>query len=313
MKVVLHKQLYLFLLLLTAALSGCQKEVQDNLNQLPPVADAGVPQTHAYPAPSGITLTGTGTSTNGAIVGYLWSLVSGPNVPEIQSPAAPVTQVTNLVGGRYLFQFMVIDEAGLTGVDTVSLNMVAPALDTLTLQPSNNPTEVNFAGGPVYEGSTHDIDVYAGAWTIFGDLVYLRSAIQFNWSSIPANATIVSAKLSLYSNPTPINGNLTAANSGSNNAFFIRRITSSWLPSTATWNGRPNTTDVNQVYIAHTDQAYLDLPNLDVTGMVNDMRTTNNYGLMLMLENETPYNIRQFCSSIHSNANLHPKLELIYY
>jgi len=141
---------------------------------------------------------------------------------------------------------------------------------------------------------------------------YLRGAVRFDLSGISATATIVSAKLTLYSHPNPINGDLTNANSGSNNPMFIRRITSNWNGNTATWQTQPSTTAVNQISIPHTNQSFLNLVDVDVTQLVSDMRASGNFGFMMILQNESPYNIRQFCSSNHPTAAKHPKLVITY-
>ncbi|HWR32363.1 MAG TPA: DNRLRE domain-containing protein, partial [Chitinophagaceae bacterium] len=186
-------------------------------------------------------------------------------------------------------------------------------IQTLTLQPANNNSnEINFAGNSVTNGSAHDIDLDAGAWTIGGVTWYLRGAFKFDFSSIPASATILSAKLSLFTNPTPINGDIINANSGSSNGFYIRRITNSWDGNVATWQTQPTTTSANQFVVPHTSQSSLDLIDLDVKNLVSDMMSSGNYGFMMILQNEVIYNIRQFCSSNHSQASKHPKIVITY-
>ncbi|MBL0146283.1 MAG: hypothetical protein IPP48_11465 [Chitinophagaceae bacterium] len=61
----------------------------------------------------------------------------------------------------------------------------------------------------------------AGAWTNGGDPYLIRGLFKFELSSTPASCIILSAKLTLYSNPTPLNGNLLDANAGPNNAMYI--------------------------------------------------------------------------------------------
>src|SRR5215213_821866 len=85
---------------------ACQKEDLPDVDFVP-VANAGNSQSIQLPV-SATTLTGSGSSQNGKIVGYLWSLVSGPNVPVIASPSSPATAVNSMVAGTYVFQFAVI-------------------------------------------------------------------------------------------------------------------------------------------------------------------------------------------------------------
>lgn len=291
---------------------SCQKETDEQLLQSPPTANAGPNQAVQLPQTS-ITLSGTGTTTNGTITAYLWSLVSGPNVPVITSPGSATTTVTGVVAGTYIFQLMVVDNAGLTGVDTTKILCTQAPIQTLTLQPANNnANELNFAGNSTTNGSAHDIDLDAGAWTMGGAPWYLRGAFKFDLSSIPSNALILTAKLSLYSNPTPINGDLINANSGPSNGFYIRRITSNWDGNTATWQSQPSTTSIDQILIPHTTQPSLDIIDVDVKTLIDAMRSNGNYGFMMLLQNEVAYNIRQFCSSNHSQLSKRPKLVITY-
>lgn len=290
-------------------LTACQKEnvnnVNNNLN--PPIAIAGPSQTINTTT---ATLSGSGTTENGHITGYLWSLISGPNLPAILTPSASTTVVSGLTAGTYLLQFAVIDSMGLTGIDTTSITVSQLTIQTLILQPANNTQELNFAyhNG---EASAHQIDLDAGAWTWNGIALDIRGALGFDMSSIPSGSTILSAKLSLYSNLTPINGDLVNANSGTND-FYIRRITSSWSPLTSTWLTQPASSTTDEVLMPQSTAPFQDLIDIDVTTMVSNMWPSANYGFIMQLVNETPYNIRQFASSVHPNAALHPKLVITY-
>ena len=136
---------------------------------------------------------------------------------------------------------------------------------------------------------------------------------MFNLSSIPANATILSAKLTLYSNPTPQNGDLVHANSGPDNTMLIQRVTSSWIAANVKWTNQPSVTIANQIVIPHTSQPFLDLVDVDVKALVQPMVTGNvNYGFMIRLQTENIYNSRIFASSFYSNQSLHPKLVVEY-
>ena len=302
-----------FCLFVGLIFTACQKDVISNTVQNAPIADAGPSQVIQLPAAS-FTLTGTGTSSNGNIVGYLWSLISGPNVPVITSPSSPSTTVTNFVAGTYRFQFMVIDEVGLTGVDTVSILVNASPIQTLTLQPANNPNEVMLG---FWNGDYSDhapTDLAGSAWTRFGDSFNTRAIFKFDLSAIPATATIISAKLSLYSNPTPLLGsNFIDANSGSANALFLGRVTAAWSTPTITWQNQPATDLATQVSLPHTNLAFLDIIDLDVkTHVASMILSNNNYGFMLRLQSETIYNLRDFCSSRHATAAKRPKLVITY-
>jgi hypothetical protein len=304
-------------LILVLLLSNCKKE--DIINNKVPVAEAGESQTIQINDESkGIaTLTGVGVDSDGQIVGYQWSQVSGPDVAVIVNNGAAITEVKQLITGTYIFQLMVIDDEGATGVDTVSVIVKGPQYVTLQLQPHNNSNEIHILGNQSSNMSgVGTSEIGAAAWTIDGIPVFMRAAFKFDLSSIPATATIKSAKLTLYSNPNPINGHPyddLRANYGSDNTMLILKVTSSWTAGTVTYSNQPSATATDQVIIPATTERFLDLVDVDVTQLVKDMTGTNiNYGFFIKLQNETYYNSRIFCSSNYSDTAKHPKLVVVY-
>lgn len=297
-------------------LSSCTKE--EIVNNKVPVAEAGESQTITITENEGtVTLTGTGIDADGQVVAYEWSQVSGPNAAEIVNDGAAITEVKKLITGSYLFQLLAIDNDGATGVDTVSVTVKGPVSITLSLQPDNNPDEVViFGNSSINESGVVTAEIGAAAWTKNGDPIALRGAFKFDLSSIPATATIKSAKLSLYSHPSPVNGHPTdevRANYGSDNAMLIQKITNTWNPVAVTFNNQPTSTSTNQVVIPATAQPFLDLVDVDVTQLVKDMTGANaNYGFFLKLQNEIYYNSRIFATSKFSDASKHPKLIVVY-
>jgi hypothetical protein len=311
------KHLVKFVTILAISLglfTSCQKDAASIINNYltPPLADAGNGGAIQLPA-SSYTLHGTGTSYNGPISGYLWSLISGPSVPTIESPSSASTKISNMIAGTYRFQFAVIDSAGLTGVDTTSITVTTGSIKTLTLQPGNNPNELHMAlWGSITESDPSAPEFNAAAWTKNGISYLTRGLFKFDLSAIPANSTILSAKLTLYSNPTPINGNQIDANFGSANAMYIERNASPWNATTVNWNTQPTTDITSQILIPHTNLPLLDLVDIDVKNLVAVMTSSNNYGFKIRLQNETIYNIRNFCSSKYADASKHPKLVITY-
>jgi len=297
-------------ILITALLvfAGCKKETAP---LPPPIADAGNSQTIQLPVSEDqVSVTGSGTTTNGNIVGYLWSLVSGPNIPAITTPSSATTTINNIVAGTYILQFAVIDNAGLTGVDTVSLTVKPQVLKTLTIQPANNPNDTHTDSYNV-TGGAGDTEIEIGTWTINGTAASWRTFIKFDQSQLPANATVLNATLSLYAMPVPHGGDLVSAHFGTDNSFYVERITGNWNPAAFTWNNQPVSTALNRVIVPQSGSAF-ENSTIDVTSILQDMQANANYGFAFRLQNEAYYNIRQYASSFHSNAALHPKLVITY-
>jgi hypothetical protein len=296
-----------FLCVVAALITGCTK---DPMTQpLPPTANAGPSQVIQLPVNT-TSVTGTGTTTNKSITGYLWSLVSGPNVPVINSPSSPTTTINNLIAGTYYFQFLVIDDAGLTGTDTMAIVVKPIVVQTITLQPTNNANE-GHVDTYTNTGGTTDTEIPIGAWTANGSPLNWREFIKFDFSQIPSNATILSATLYLYAMPNPHGGDMVNAHSGSANGFYIERILSNWNFTVMNWANQPASTTTNSVTVGQSSSATQD-NIIDVSPLVRDMMINGNYGFKFRLQSEVIYNVRQYASSYNSNASLHPKLVITY-
>lgn len=296
----------------TFSLLSCTKD--DFIENEVPVADAGASKAITLPV-SSETLSGTGTDKDGKVVAYLWSQVSGPDASLIVNPGSASTAIEELVEGSYLFQLMVTDDKGATGVDTTRITVSPAPTKTLELQPSNNPLELQlYTHNGQNIGYSGSADIPVAAWTINSIPITIRELIKFDLSSIPSNATIISANLYLYSYPPPtLNGNFSDANFGSNNTLFVQQVVANWSPSATNWANQPATTTTNQVTAPSTTQSVLDL-NLDVKNMVASMVSSNaNYGFMLKLQNEVTHTSRLFVSSYNTTyVAKHPKLVVVY-
>ncbi len=189
------------------------------------------------------------------------------------------------------------------------------AQTTLTLQP--NATQGKDAYfkilTPNLNQGTHQ-DFAGIAWTNGGTPTVARSVIDFDLNQIPQNAQIISAKLSLYHNPTSPNNSGSHSLPGSNNACYLQRVTSQWDEFTVTWNNQPTTTSTNQVTIPASTSTNQSYPNIDVTNLVQDMidYPSTSFGFMIKLQNESYYKALLFASSDNANPNLHPKLIITY-
>lgn len=281
---------------------------------LPPIVNAGPDVTVTLAkATDSIRLTGSATDPDGTVVSYLWSQVSGPNTPIITSSGSPSTYVKGFVTGTYVFQLTATDNKGATGVKTVQLNVTVPSIVTLSLSQPSADTYLGYfevSGGNTTNPNSPEIG--GAAWTSGGQTAILRGLLKFDLSSIPANATITSAKLTLYSTTTPLNGDLVHANAGPDNTMLIQRVLGSWSEATTIWSNQPAGDAASQIVIPHTTQAFLDLVDVDVTNQVKAMATGNNYGFLLKLQTEAIYNSRLFYSKKATDASKRPKLVIQY-
>lgn len=151
-----------------------------------------------------------------------------------------------------------------------------------------------------------------------------RGYIKFvDIDSIPADAVIKSAKLSLYGVDASISPEITAGNSyypGSgyasygDNKTWLKRVAANWDQATINWNNKPATVEDNKVELpVSTTQWNFDVTDIDVTAMVQDMVTKKqNYGFCFQLQVEQIYRFLVFGTSEVTNAAKRPKLVVTY-
>jgi hypothetical protein len=139
---------------------------------------------------------------------------------------------------------------------------------------------------------------------IFGSLSWFyRTYIQFDLSSIPANAVIQSANLDVV---------VTSVYDASLHTFNIHRVTANWDENTITWNFQPtfNPTVETSVNIGGTGNYSINITSL-VNNWVNN--TYPNYGLMIKHPTESPvYTLKRIGSSDNGAASNRPKLSITY-
>ena len=206
----------------------------------------------------------------------------------------------------------------ITGLLMCFFTFTSMAQTTVVLQPDASIGKDDMINSRLPDGINYPgvhPDLNAMAWTNSGELAILRSLIEFDLSSIPANAVVNSAFLSLYNNPTSPNNNggEHSSLSGSNEAV-LQRIVSIWEEYTVTWNNQPVTTIQNEVYLPQSTDPHQDYTNIDVTTLVQDMvdNPATSFGFMLKLQTEEIYRCLIFASSDNQDPSKHPKLVVTY-
>lgn len=132
-------------------------------------------------------------------------------------------------------------------------------------------------------------------------------------STVPSNAIVTGATLTLYGVSSSPNGH---GNAGSNSCV-LARVTSPWAENTATWNTQPSYTTANQLVIPGTSNPWnynFTSNSADLAAMVQYMvsNPTQNEGFIMMLQSENIYNSLAFASADHPNSSLWPELTVTY-
>jgi len=173
----------------------------------------------------------------------------------------------------------------------------------LTIQPCTADTFVNQAAPTTPNGSELLVTLFDGAATSV-----IRILLRFDLSSIPDDAIVSAATMSLY---------LYEYYSVFDGAKEIqcKRVTSAWTESTVTWNTQPTVTaTVNPT--ATTIHATLGWVNWNVLALVQDARVNRSDSLDLRLSFTTEsgsLSIPRFYSREYTtNPLLCPKLDLTY-
>ncbi len=311
-------------------IAGCKKET---LTEKIPVANAGPDQSIKLPQDS-VVLTGTGKEDGGTIAAYLWSEVSGPNTPLIRTPGAATTVVKGLVAGTYVFQLMVVDAEGETGVDMIQISVTPLSFIAKYLYLRPGPADgkdviiQNTAGLSTTNVNFKNIapELSASEWTYFavgGGEGTIRSLIKFaGLSAVPANAVVDSAFINFYglsSYQTAPQGNSyfpgSPYNSYGDNKCWLQQVTSDWVDNVVTWNTQPSVTTDGQVEMAASTAQYnYNATHIDVTGLVKNMVATpaQNYGFMMKVQSEVLYRNMIFGSSWNTDSTKRPSLQVYY-
>ncbi|HEU4472670.1 MAG TPA: PKD domain-containing protein [Flavisolibacter sp.] len=128
-----------------------------------PSANAGPDQSINAPV-STVTLTGSGTDSDGSIAGYAWTKISGSGT--IANPSQASTTVNGLTPGTSVFRLTVTDDKGATATDDITITVVAQNVPpqanagedrTITL-PANSLTLTGL-------GTDSDGSIAGYAWT----------------------------------------------------------------------------------------------------------------------------------------------------
>lgn len=145
----------------------------------PPVANAGPDRTINLPT-NIATLNGSGSDSDGSIVRYLWTKVSGPTVT-LGNVNIPNLSLSDLVEGTYRFRLEVEDNDGAIATDDAFVFVIAAAV--------NQPPVVNAGGNKTIFLPTNSATLNGSASDADGSIASL------SWTQVsgPNTATLTNA------------------------------------------------------------------------------------------------------------------------
>lgn len=142
-----------------------------------------------------------------------------------------------------------------------------------------------------------------------------RCLFDFDLSSVPANAVILTATLDLYGRGA-VSGSGAASSVGDigDNESYLERVTSPWQEFTVTWDTKPSTTNLHAVTLPISDSVIQDYLGVNVLPLVEDMidSAATSFGFGLRLVTEQPTRGLFFCSREYADSSKHATLTITY-
>jgi len=209
-----------------------------------------------------------------------------------------------------LFLFLLLLGFSAKGQQTVTIT-TGPKWTDVLLYKNNRP------GYESRENTNYSsyAKLTSSSWTSAGHANFRRTMLKFDLGEIPANATIESATLYFYSDPSVTSSSAWNGNSqlSGSNAIYLEKVTQSWSANTVTWNNQPPSTTSGREWVgpstSSTENITINIKDL-VQGWVSN--PSGNHGLKMFLDTEVHYRARNYASTNHANSGLHPKLVITY-
>lgn len=151
-----------------------------------------------------------------------------------------------------------------------------------------------------------DIYLYTMTWTWNGNPGTMRTFIEFDLSDICNTANLLDGRLTLTYDPA-VGANL---QSGQNESW-LSNATTNWDEYGVTWNNQPSVLAAGAISIPQVTGGN-GIPNLNVTGLVQQQINTGNFGFRHELQVEQTYRRIYLASSDNPIGNYRPLLELTF-
>ena len=175
---------------------------------------------------------------------------------------------------------------------------------------SSNYPDTNYGSLPFLNigknDSSFSLKVIRADYPYVSIYKYFRAYLQFDLSTLPADAVIVNADLKLYQ-----------FNNSETDDFMIalHRVTESWDETTITYNNQPAYSLSPESTIAITAGAFTWL-SWDITTLLQGWldASIGNYGIVLKETNESLLNVSGcYSAEVIPEPTLRPKIEITYY
>jgi len=263
------------------------------------------------------SVTASVTVTVGAAYGSI-DIKSTPDGAKVYLDGVDTGQVTpiiltNIEAGNHIvkidkFHYKVWEDTAVT-VNTSQTTYLNPPLtyastQYITLQPGSEGKDDYISSAlPDSNYGTWD-KFYVGTYSVSD---YYRAYLQFDLSTIPADARITDADLTLYQYSSVGSGNF---------QIGLHKVTSNWEESTITCNLQPTSSSETEalrtVYTGSTTWRSWDIDDL-VQGWIDGSIT--NRGMLLKSTDETLSSIGIYfhSSDYTTDASKRPKLVINYY
>jgi ribosomal protein L14 len=129
-----------------------------------PVAHAGNDIVMTLPTNSATLNGNTSTDTDGTIVSYSWSRVSGPTTYTFTSAGSAATGLNNLVQGVYVFRLTVTDDDGASATDDITVTVNAAINQVPVVNAGSDITITLPVNSTTLSGTASDPDGTIGSY-----------------------------------------------------------------------------------------------------------------------------------------------------
>lgn len=281
-----HFKLY-FIVLLFIFLSACNV-----ISPTSPIINSLTADTTTIDEGDSVTLSWAVTDAYNVTLnpGSLMVALSGSTSVSPTETTTYTLTATNSAGSRSASITIIVNPAAITEQTM-----------TLPLGSLNGQDSYVFKGNPDTNFNSSELIIGNG----FGLNDVLWSFLQFDLSTVPVNATIVSADLKLFQYESV---NIEGLFIG------VHKVNGPWSENSLTWNNQPSYDTAPEDTILRNPSENIWI-SWDITSLMQGWvdGSIANYGMVLKDEVKVIASIGCYASEYDSDNTLRPKLEIIYY